>query len=116
MFSGIRRLDGHIAQALMSVHTVKSVEVGIGQGAGMHLGSIVQDQIFSDKDKADKELRYSRKTNNLGGIEGGMSNGEPIICKVGVKPIPTLVSTLESIDLATKENSQSHFERSKMFV
>lgn len=111
-----RRLDGHIAQALMSVHTVKSVEVGIGQGAGMHLGSTVQDQIFSDKEKADKDFRYSRKTNNLGGIEGGMSNGEPIICKVGVKPIPTLVSTLESIDLATKENSQSHFERSDVCV
>ena len=100
----------------MSVHTVKSVEFGIGQGAGMHLGSIVQDQIFSDKEKAEQELRYSRKTNNLGGIEGGMSNGEPIICKVGVKPIPTLVSTLESVDLATKENSQSHFERSDVCV
>ena len=111
-----RRLDGIIAQALMSVHTVKSVEFGIGQGAGMHLGSIVQDQIFSDKEKAEQELRYSRKTNNLGGIEGGMSNGEPIICKVGVKPIPTLVSTLESVDLATKENSQSHFERSDVCV
>jgi len=111
-----RRLDGLIAQALMSVHTVKSVEIGMGKGVGEHPGSVVQDQIFLAKEKVDKEFRYSRKSNNLGGIEGGMSNGEPIVCKVGVKPIPTLVSTLDSIDLETQNDSKSHFERSDVCV
>lgn len=111
-----RRLDGLIAQALMSVHTVKSVEIGMGKGVGEHLGSVVQDQIFLDTAKVNKEFRYSRKSNNLGGIEGGMSNGEPIVCKVGVKPIPTLVSTLDSIDLETQNDSKSHFERSDVCV
>jgi chorismate synthase len=124
-----RRLDGRIAQSLMSVHTVKSVEVGMGQQVSMHPGSKVQDEFYvdqatkqdsSDPDNANTKentkMRYLRRTNNLGGIEGGMSNGEPIICQVGVKPIPTLVSTLDSVDLATKDNSKSHFERSDVCV
>jgi chorismate synthase len=112
-----RRLDGLIAQALMSIHTVKSVEIGIGDQVAELLGSQVHDQIFlkSNSDEAS-ELRYSRKTNNSGGIEGGMSNGMPITCKVGVKPIPTLVSKLASVDLSSKTESESHFERSDVCV
>jgi len=111
-----RRLDGLIAQSLMSVHTVKSVEIGMGINVGSHPGSIVQDQIFLDENKINKAFRYSRRSNNLGGIEGGMSNGEPISCKIGLKPIPTLVSTLDSIDLQTQNNAKSHFERSDVCV
>lgn len=112
-----RRLDGLIAQALMSIHTVKSVEVGIGDQVSELLGSQVHDQIFLNPDSADNsDLRYTRKTNNSGGIEGGMSNGMPITCRVGVKPIPTLVSKLASVDLSTKTESESHFERSDVCV
>jgi len=112
-----RRLDGLIAQALMSIHTVKSVEVGIGDQVSELLGSQVHDQIFLNQDSADNsDLRYTRKTNNSGGIEGGMSNGMPITCRVGVKPIPTLVSKLASVDLSTKTESESHFERSDVCV
>lgn len=112
-----RRLDGLIAQAMMSTHTVKSVEVGIGEKVAELLGSKVHDQIYLKKqDEARNPLRYTRRTNNLGGIEGGMSNGMPITCRVGVKPIPTLVSKLDSIDLKTQAESESHFERSDVCV
>ncbi len=112
-----RRLDGLIAQALMSIHTVKSVEIGIGDQVSELLGSQVHDQIFLNQDSSDNsDLRYTRKTNNSGGIEGGMSNGMPITCRVGVKPIPTLVSKLASVDLSTKTESESHFERSDVCV
>ncbi len=109
-----RRIDGLIAQAMMSTHTVKSVEVGIGEKVAKTLGSKVHDQIY--RDEKNKPLHYSRPTNNLGGTEGGMTNGMPITCRVGVKPIPTLISKLDSIDLATKANSESHFERSDICV
>ena len=108
-----RRIDGLIAQAMMSTHTVKSVEVGIGQAVAENLGSEVHDQIYIGE---DAHLRYTRRTNNLGGIEGGMTNGMPITCKVGVKPIPTLISKLDSIDLDTKDAAKSHFERSDICV
>lgn len=112
-----RRLDGLIAQALMSIHTVKSVEVGIGDQVSELVGSQVHDQIFLNQDSpSNSDLRYTRKTNNSGGIEGGMSNGMPITCTVGVKPIPTLVSKLASVDLSTKTESESHFERSDVCV
>jgi chorismate synthase len=99
---------------MMSTHTVKSVEVGIGDKVAEILGSKVHDQIY--RDEANEPLHYSRKTNNLGGTEGGMTNGMPITCRVGVKPIPTLISKLDSIDLATKANAESHFERSDICV
>ncbi|MDA0771961.1 MAG: chorismate synthase [Cyanobacteria bacterium] len=109
-----RRIDGLIAQAMMSTHTVKSVEIGLGEAVGRIPGSQVHDQIYRAEDK--NPLHYERKTNNLGGTEGGMTNGMPITCKVGVKPIPTLISKLDSIDLDTKANAESHFERSDICV
>lgn len=123
-----RRIDGLIAQAMMSTHTVKSVEIGIGEEVGRIPGSQVQDQIYlkskintvyspkTENQTAIDFQRYSRYTNNLGGIEGGMTNGLPITCRVGVKPIPTLISKLDSIDLNTKAESESHFERSDVCV
>ena len=108
------RIDGLIAQAMMSTHTVKSVEIGIGDEVAELPGSKVHDQIYRADDKSP--LAYERHTNNLGGTEGGMTNGMPITCKVGVKPIPTLISKLDSIDLDTKSNAESHFERSDICV
>ena len=109
-------MDGKIAQALMGTHTVKSVEIGIGTDAATTPGSKVHDQVYIKQDRQEHELRYERPTNNLGGFEGGMTNGEPITCLVGVKPIPTLISKLDSIDLQTKEAAQAHFERSDVCV
>lgn len=109
-----RRIDGLIAQAMMSTHTVKSVEIGLGEEVGRIPGSRVHDQIYRAENQ--EPLHYERKTNNLGGTEGGMTNGMPITCKVGVKPIPTLISKLDSIDLDTKANAESHFERSDICV
>jgi chorismate synthase len=112
-----RRLDGLLAQALMSVHTVKAVEFGIGHEVGLKLGSQVQDQIYlKEANESQQSLRYRRSTNNLGGIEAGISNGEPIVSRVSVKPIPTLISKLDSIDLETKAPAKSHFERSDICV
>ncbi len=111
-----KRLNGRIAGALMSVHTVKSVEIGLGKKVSEMFGSMVHDQIMIDESwKADK-LRYKRKTNNAGGIEGGMSNGQPIICTVATKPIPTLIKPLDSVDIKTKSNTKAHFERSDICV
>lgn len=109
-----RRIDGLIAQAMMSTHTVKSVEIGLGEGVGRIPGSKVHDQIYRAEQK--EPLRYQRHTNNLGGIEGGMTNGMPITCKIGVKPIPTLIAKLDSVDLDAKANAESHFERSDICV
>lgn len=110
-----RRLDGIIAQAMMGTHTVKSVEIGAGEDSYTLPGSKVHDQIYVDKDSKGA-LNYKRNTNLLGGTEGGMSNGMPITCRVGVKPIPTLISKLDSVDLDTKEAAKSHFERSDICV
>jgi chorismate synthase len=100
-----RRLDGKIAQALMSIPSVKAVEIGNSiQGAAM-LGSEFQDAISYDKG-------FTRKTNNAGGIEGGMSNGQNIVCRVYHKPISTLGNPLETVDMATHKPAKASAERS----
>lgn len=111
-----KRLNGQIAGALMSVHTVKSVEIGLGKKVSELYGSEVHDQIYINPKWNNNSLRYKRKTNNAGGIEGGMSNGEPIVCTVATKPIPTLIKPLDSVDIKTKSNTQAHFERSDICV
>ncbi|MBI3590221.1 MAG: chorismate synthase [Candidatus Melainabacteria bacterium] len=111
-----KRLNGRIAGALMSVHTVKSVELGLGKLVSERYGSKVHDQIYIDPNWKGKSLRYKRKSNNAGGIEGGMSNGEPIVFTVATKPIPTLIKPLDSVDIKTKQNTQAHFERSDICV
>ena len=111
-----KRLNGRIAGALMSVHTVKSVEIGLGKKVSELYGSEVHDEIFVDSAWNGNALRYKRKTNNAGGIEGGMSNSQPIICTVATKPIPTLIKPLDSIDLKSKSNTKAHFERSDICV
>ena len=111
-----KRLNGRIGGALMSVHTVKSIEIGLGKQVSELYGSQVHDQICLDEDWKNDRLRYKRKTNNSGGIEGGMSNGQPIICTVATKPIPTLIKPLDSVDIKSKSNTQAHFERSDICV
>lgn len=100
-----RTLDGRIAQAVMSVPAVKSVSIGNHHAYKM-LGSEYHDEIFCEDGK------ITRKTNNAGGIEGGMSNGENIVVTAVMKPIPTLRKPLNSVDCITKEPTEAHFERS----
>ncbi len=114
-----RKLDGRFAQALMSVQAIKGVEVGIGFGAGTIPGSKVHDEIFYSKkaEAAGKGYwtgseQFFRKTNNAGGIEGGMSNGEPVVLRAVMKPIPTLYKPLRSVDINTKKPFKASIERS----
>jgi len=102
-----RRLDGQIAQAVMSIPAIKSVSIGLGEDSVKIFGSQMHDEIFLK----DKTNCYHRKTNNAGGIEGGMSNGMPIIVKAAMKPIPTLKKPLNSINLETGKEHVAHYER-----
>lgn len=100
-----RKLDARLAMALMSIQAIKGVEVGIGFDAARRPGSRVHDEIFY-KDG------YRRYSNNAGGIEGGMSNGEPIVVRAAMKPIPTLYTPLRSVDMITHEPFEATVERS----
>jgi chorismate synthase len=104
-----RRLDGKIAQAMMSIQAMKAVEIGEGFSLSEKFGSEAHDEIFWDKEKG-----FYHKTNRAGGIEGGMTNGEPIIVRVGMKPIPTLMKkkSLQSVNIKTKEPFDAAKERS----
>jgi chorismate synthase len=102
-----RKLDGKLAAALMSIQAIKGVEVGAGFGTANRPGSMVHDEIFWSK----KEGFY-RKSNMAGGIEGGISNGEPIILRAAMKPIPTLMKPLRSVDMASKKPFKASVERS----
>lgn len=101
-----RKLDGLIAQSVMSIPAVKAVEIGLGVKSAEVLGSEMHDEIFI------KNKKYFRTTNNAGGIEGGMTNGENLVVKATMKPIPTLKKTLSTIDFKDNSQKQSHFERS----
>lgn len=106
-----RRLSTRLGMALMSIPSVKGVEIGLGFGATTLLGSQVHDVLRHDDDT------WSHLTNNAGGIEGGISNGEPIVARIGLKPIPTLPRPLPSVDLATGENiTATRYERSDFCV
>jgi chorismate synthase len=107
-----RKLDGKMAQALMSIPAVKAVEIGDGLEAAAIEGSQVHDEIFYD----DEQRRFYRKTNRAGGLEGGISNGSEIRARIFVKPIPTLRKALQSVDLVGKEPSAAAFERSDTCV
>ena len=100
-----RMLDGKIAQAVMSIPAVKSVSIG-NQYAYKMMGSEFHDQMYLENGK------IIRKTNNAGGIEGGMTNGEPIVVTAVMKPIPTLRKPLKTVDLKNMEQTEAHFERS----
>jgi chorismate synthase len=106
-----RRLNGKIAQAMMSINAVKGVEIGAGFNEASLPGSQVQDIIETDAKRG-----WKHATNRAGGIEGGMSNGEPIVVRAAVKPIPTMSQPLPSVDLRTGEKVEAHFERSDVCV
>ncbi|MFH1854471.1 MAG: chorismate synthase [Candidatus Omnitrophota bacterium] len=106
-----RRLDVELAKALMSIPAVKAVEIGNGCEASKKLGSKVHDEIFYSEAKG-----VYRKTNNAGGIEGGMSNGENIVARGYMKPISTLMKGLNTIDIDTKEAVKAATERSDVCV
>jgi chorismate synthase len=103
-----RKLDGRLAQALMSIQAIKGVEIGVGFGAARLPGSSVHDAIHYDP--ADR--RFVRPTNRAGGLEGGITNGMPVVCRAAMKPIATLRRALASVDVRTKEAYQAAFERS----
>ena len=100
-------LDGRIAQAVMSIPAIKAVEVGAGVDAAYLKGSQMHDEIFVNKNKT-----IYRQTNNAGGIEGGMTNGETLVIKGTMKPIPTMRKSLATIDLKDMTPQKAHFERS----
>ncbi|PWA12371.1 chorismate synthase [Pueribacillus theae] len=102
-----RKLDGKIARAIMSINAFKGVEIGIGFEAAYLFGSQVHDEIVWDEENG-----FNRRTNRLGGFEGGMTNGMPIVVKGVMKPIPTLYKPLESVDIETKEPFTASIERS----
>jgi len=106
-----RRLDGRLAQAIMSINAVKAVEVGSGLSSDPY-GSQYHDEIFYDKSKRE----FYRRTNHAGGLEGGVTNGEEIIVRATLKPIPTMRRPLMSVDIATKEPFKAQYERSDTCV
>lgn len=105
-----RKLDGQLAQAVMSIHAVKGVEIGPGFAVAAGPGSLAHDVILPAAQWGDRPWR--RATNRAGGLEGGMTNGEPIIVRGALKPISTLSNPLPSADLHTAEEIQAHYERS----
>ena len=107
-----RKLDARLAMALMSIQAIKGVECGIGFEASRRPGSKVHDEIFYDPGRVDTMSGYYRQTNNAGGLEGGMSNGEDIVIRAAMKPIPTLYTPLRSVDMVTKEPFDATVERS----
>jgi chorismate synthase len=111
-----RRLDGRIAQAIMSINAVKSVEIGAGFALARFKGSQAHDVIELNPRSKMNGLPWRHVTNRAGGIEGGISNGEDIIVKAAVKPIATLTSPLPSIDLRSGEKVKAHYERSDICV
>ncbi|MEM6315051.1 MAG: chorismate synthase, partial [Planctomycetota bacterium] len=107
------RLDGRIGQAVMSIQAFKGVEIGLGFGVAERPGSKVHDEIAFDPDHADTPtLGFTRATNNAGGLEGGMTNGQPVVVRGVMKPISTLGKPLRSVDLDTKQPSAAGWERS----
>lgn len=102
-----RKLDSRLAGALMGIQAIKGVEIGLGFTAAALPGSQVHDEIFYSPD-----LGFYRRTNGAGGIEGGISNGEPIVVRAAMKPIPTLYKPLLSVDINSKEAFAASVERS----
>lgn len=102
-----RKLDTKIAAAMMSIQAIKGVEIGVGFEYGSLTGSKAHDELFYEESRG-----YYRKTNRAGGLEGGMTNGEDVIVKAAMKPIPTLMQPLSSVDVATHESVKACRERS----
>ena len=107
------RLDGNLARAVMGVQAIKGVEIGLGFEATRRFGHEIHDPIAFDAAKRNApSLGFSRATNNAGGLEGGMTNGAPIVVRAAMKPISTLLRGMPSVDLASKASAPSAYERS----
>lgn len=101
-----RKLDGQLAQVIVSTQAMKGVEIGLGFEAGRSRGHEVHDEIIHENDQ------FARSTNRAGGIEGGMTTGMPVIIRGVMKPIPTMIKPLKTADLDTKEVQDTRYERS----
>lgn len=101
-----RRLDTRIAGTMMSIQAIKGVEIGLGFAAARLPGSKVHDEIIFDRKKG-----FSHRTNNAGGLEGGVTNGEPVVVRIAMKPIATLGKPLSSVDIKTKKKVEAQVER-----
>jgi chorismate synthase len=106
-----RKLDGRIAQAMMSIPAVKAVEIGLGFEGSRRLGSEVHDEI-DPAPGSPRSGNVKRRTNRAGGLEGGITNGEPLVIRVGMKPISTLMRPLGTVDVATGASAEAVAERS----
>ncbi len=102
-----RKLDARIAYAMMSIPAMKGVEIGQGFEAASSFGSEVHDQIYYDEND-----HYYRSSNHAGGLEGGITNGVPVVVRVAMKPISTLMRPLDSVNMKSKEKVAAHVERS----
>jgi chorismate synthase len=100
------RLDGRLAQAIISIQAMKGVEIGDGFDLAGRVGSQAHDEIFWSEERG-----FYRETNRAGGVEGGMSTGDPLVVSAAMKPLPTLTKPLRSVDIATKEPAQALRER-----
>jgi chorismate synthase len=115
-----KKLDGSLAKSLMSIQAIKGVEIGLGFDIVKHPGSQVMDEIFYKAESigrraggnATQTTGFYRKSNNAGGIEGGITNGMPIVIRAAMKPIPTLKRPLRSVDITTKKPVEATYERS----
>jgi chorismate synthase len=108
-----RKLDGRLAQAVMAVQAIKGVEIGLGFEAARRRGSQVHDAIGYDASGRDSAtLGFTRPTNNAGGLEAGMTNGQPLVVRAAMKPISTLRKPLGSVNLRTKQPEEAAYERS----
>jgi len=106
------RLDGRLAQAIVSMQAVKGVEIGFAAEGASSFGSRVQDTIHYNRE----ERRFTRGANRAGGLEGGITNGQDVLVRGFLKPISTLRRPLESVDLATREPALAAYERSDVCV
>lgn len=107
-----RKLDGRLAGMLMSIPAVKGVEIGLGFDAARRPGSAVHDPIDPGADTGDVRTAFRRRSNNAGGLEGGMTTGEPLVLRVAMKPISTLMTPLPTVDLRTGAPAAAQSERS----
>ncbi|HET6528602.1 MAG TPA: chorismate synthase [Balneolaceae bacterium] len=101
-----RKLDGQLAQAIMGTQAMKGVEIGLGFESGRRHGQVVHDEITYEDDQ------FKRRTNRMGGIEGGISTGMPLIIRGVMKPIPTMLTPISTVDINTKKETDTRYERS----
>lgn len=108
-----QKLDGRLAKAVMSIQAIKGVEIGLGFSVARRFGFEAHDEIFYDPERQGPHgVKYYRQTNYAGGLEGGVTNGQPILLRAAMKPLSTQYAPLRSVDLETKEPFEASVERS----